>query len=608
MTGRVKRADVLRSLGLAAWLVTSAACGAAVSAPCKDGATAPSTSAIPSGPGTDANAPPADAPPSLLVTLRPTPSPTAKVSVRVVARTIAGVDLRTWSMARAARATLDGGAVKFEDEKGAIDAKWAEDASRSRATLARAVSGELSVSYAINAITPAYPTPDAAMVDPDHLDAPGEALLLLPDALEDKGVPTSIEIVTDDIGSKEFVRAASSFGFGKSRVTVASGRSLRSANFVAALMGKAVFEAPEGLDEAVWMGYTAFDPRPASADMAGFRTAVKQMFKPSDGTLATVLFLADARPTGTFVVSRRTRGVVIRVGPGETWSGPMRIAAAAALLHEWVGDRLWVGPSDTAHAGEAYWFTEGVVRGLARDLLFRFGLLTPAESAAEVEGLALVSATSPVLRAEGAQTDNASLGARVTQPGVTPVLIARGALYAARIDALIRQKSGGKRALINVVTELYAKAATERSALPTSAWVDAIRADLGDAEASAFESMIGQGKSIDVPDGALGPCFQRVPRVYTAFALGFDRDATKRDEKRRLQALDPKGPAAVAGAKEGDELVDVDFTEGRTDLPVQLKVRRGEKEIDLQYLPAGASGKGHGWSRKKDVADEKCAG
>lgn len=601
------RNDLLRALGGLALVALSSGCGAAPAGPCKDGAAIATPSATPAGPGVDANAPPTDAPPALLVVLHPTPSPSARVAVRVVARSTLGVDLSTWSMALGARGALEG-AVTFEDDKGALDAKWEDKGGRSRATLARAVSGDLTASYAIKGIAPAYPTPEAAMVDPDHLDAPGEALMLLPDALEDKGVPTSIEIETGDIGSKEFVRAASSFGFGKSRVTVASGRALRSANYVAALMGKAVFEAPEGLDEAVWMGYTAFDPRPASADMAGFRTAVKQMFKPSDGTLATVLFLADARPGGSFVVSRRTRGVVIRVGPGETWSGPVRIAAAAALLHEWVGDRLWVGPSDAEHAGEAYWFTEGIVRDLARDLLFRFGLLTPAESAAEVEALSALTATSPVLRAEGAQTDNAALGRRVAEPGVTPVLIARGALYGARIDALIRQKSGGKRALINLVTELYAKAATAQSALPTSAWVDAIRAELGDAEATGFEAMIGQGKTIDVPDGALGPCFQRVPRVYTAFSLGFDVDATKRDVERRLKALAPKGPAAAAGAKEGDELVTVDVVEGRTDTPVKLKVKRGEKEIELQYLPAGASGKGHGWSRKKDVAEEKCAG
>ncbi|MFO0612115.1 MAG: hypothetical protein U0414_05995 [Polyangiaceae bacterium] len=586
--------------------LSAAGCGAATSPPCKSDARAAGSAAVPTASGSAA-ASPDDAPPELLLTIHPSPAPAPRVRIRATLRGSSGVDASRWSMAASAHAALDG-AVTFEDERGAIEAAWKDEGARSRATLGRAPSGDLSVAWTVAGVTPAYPTPEAAMVDPDRFDAPGEALLLLPDAMEDKSVPASIEIETPEIGSKEFVRAASSFGFGKVRTTVASGRALRSANFVAALMGKAIFEAPEGRDEAVWMGYTAFDPRPASADMAGFRTAVKEMFKPSDGTLATVLFLADPRPTGSFVVARRTHGVVLRIGPGETWSGPVRIAAAAALLHEWIGDRLWIGPTDEGHAGEAYWFSEGVVRGLARDLLFRFGLLTPGESASEVEALASLTATSPLLHGEGAKTDNASLGARVAEAGVTPILVARGALYAARIDALIRSKSGGKRALIHVVTELYAKAAKAQAALPTSAWVEAIRAELGDAEADAFDAMIGQGKTIDVPDGALGPCFQRAPRSFVAFSLGFDKEATKRAEGRRITGLDPKGPAASAGVKEGDELVSVDVTDGRADTPVKLVVRRADKEVTFQFLPEGGKGKGFGWNRKRDVPEEKCAG
>ena len=43
-----------------------------------------------------------------------------------------------------------------------------------------------------------------------------------------------------------------------------------------------------------------------------------------------------------------------------------------------------------------------------------------------------------------------------------------------------------------------------------------------------------------------------------------------------------------SGIEPGDELVSVDFTEGRTDAPVQLKVKRGDKDIDTVADLSGA--------------------
>src|SRR6185503_20060148 len=235
---------------------------------------------------------------------------------------------------------------------------------------------------------------------PNRFQASGEALLLLPDGLDDRPVNASIRFDTAKYGVNEdlgeiVASPASSFGVGVAREVTALGRELRLGAYIAGRRGHALFEAPEGHDEAAWFGYTSFDPRPIAADVAAFRTAVRELFRDKSQAPMTLLIVADARQPGTFVASRRAQSVLVHVGVSEPWSGPVRIAVAAEVLHAWIGGRLWVGPDDPAHEREAYWFTEGVTRQLARDLLFRFGLITPAELLDELHGLAGVLATSP---------------------------------------------------------------------------------------------------------------------------------------------------------------------------------------------------------------------
>jgi hypothetical protein len=579
-------------------LIGLAACAGAP-APCPDLArsTASPSAALASAEPVEEHA---DAP-ALRITLAPSPTPSPHVAVTIELRALPELGAKGWTMSRSAYAALEGPIV-VTDSTGSIATRTSEDERGAHVALERAPSGAVKVAYSVRAGAPAFPGPPSVAVDPDRFEGLADALLLLPDALDERAASVRLHVDTANIGSKELVGAASTFGVGPTRTVTARGSELRRAMFVAGILGKAVFDAPEGHDEAAWLGYTAFDPRPASADMAGFRTAVRQLFKTRESSTATMLFLTDGRPVGSFVVTRLPRSVVVRVGAGEPWSGPVRIAAASAVLHEWVGERLWVGPSDAEHEAEAYWFTEGLVRNVARDLLFRFGLVPPAEAAADLEALAAIAATSPL-----SSLDNAALARRAREPGATPLLVARGALYAARVDALLRKKSGGKRSLEDVLAGLYAKADAARAPLPTAAWIEALRTEVGDAEAAAFTAGIERGAPIDVPDGALGPCFKRVERTYAAFELGFDQAATHQAPDGVVRGLDPKGPAAKAGLLATDALRSVQLTAGRADVPVELLVGRSGAEKTIRYLPRGRTGKGPGWERKKELAEDACA-
>ncbi|MEO7331355.1 MAG: hypothetical protein ABI193_22455, partial [Minicystis sp.] len=187
-----------------------------------------------------------------------------------------------------------------------------------------------------------------------------------------------------------------------------------------------------------------------------------------------------------------------------------------------------------------------------------------------------------------------------------PLLSARGALYATRIEALLRTKNGGKKGLPELVRALYEAARQKQAALPTSAWIDALRVELGEAEATGFAKLIEQGQPIELPEGALGPCFRVGKRRYQAFDLGFDEEATRLSTTRAVVGLRPGGPAERAGVKEGDHILDTVLRRGRSDVPVVLSVERGGEKTTIRYSPVGAAGQGQGFTRKKDVPDEAC--
>ena len=586
----------------AAWIPLVAALGcapAATTARCPEAA-APSKSAVASA---GATAPAiADGKPSLEITIAPDPR-VGNVDVEVVAKGDPSLLMR-WSIRDlgAARGTFE--LTSLRDDKGAL-ALLATDDPKDRVASgvilpARPPVGAVHLAYTIHVQTALPNQALAVNLDPNHFEGAGEAILALPDRLDHEAVAASIHLrgpYWEDLG------AASSFGFGADREVTARGNDLRFATFLAGSvsMGHALFESHEGHDEAVWLGYTAFDPRPISADVAAFRTAVRGIFEDPEGPSLTLLIVADGRTPGSFRMTRRASSILAHLGSGEPWSGPVRISAATEVIHGWLGSRLWVGPNDTDREAEGYWFSEGLARGLARDLLFRFGLITTAELLDEMHGLAGVAATS-ARRKE----DNRTLAAHVKEPGAVPLLVARGALYAARVEAQLRKKSQGKTGLPELLRALYKEGKTTGGGRSPSQWVEALTAALDAGEKDVFLKVIEEGALPDLPEGLLGPCFQGAPRTYAAFDLGFDEAATRAAPARAIAGLRKGGPAERAGLREGDTLVDATIAPGRADAKVTLAVERGGEKRTVSYLPAGPTAAWRGWVRKRDVAEEAC--
>lgn len=501
----------------------------------------------------------------------------------------------------------DAAAVKLTgatDAKGKLELKEERVGDRTKWTPTRPISGAVSISYDAQSRIEEGKLP-WMVSDPDRLEIMGESLLL-PDVEENQKLATFVRMDLSVYGTDgergTFVSGgASSFGIGSSKEFKASPREIRNAVFAAGRMGTAVFDALEGHDEAAWFGYTAFDPRPVSADTAAFRTAAAEFFGERNTTPQTLLIVPTPGPSGAFVASRKTQSVLVHVAVADTWSGPLRIATAVETLHAWIGERLWIGPEEPSRVVEGAWFADGFARYLARDMLFRFGLVTPLEAASEVNSLESVLAMSAV-----ANEPNAALAGRTKEGGVVQVLVARGALYALAVDAAIRQKTNNKRTLNDVLRALYKKAAEKRGPLNTSAWTEALQAELGPQGPKDFAAIIEKGEAFDLPSNALGPCFRKETRTFAKYDLGFDEVASRQTKPPKAVGVRKDGPAYRAGLRDGAEIVNLQRSPGRSDVQVTVLIAKGDQNEAIKYEPAGAKVKGRGWIRVKDVPDEKC--
>ena len=208
----------------------------------------------------------------------------------------------------------------------------------------------------------------STMIDEQRFRGVGDKILALPEAFEKVAVPiafTQSSLPTGRI-------AASSFGTGRDHVTQRlelPGRSLRRSVFLFGPGGRAELDAPEGHDESAWLGYTAFDSRSVSAEVAGFRGVLHEYFKDIELAPATLFFSVDARPRGGYRVARAHSGVLVVLSGLDPFDAGLRLAVAHELVHAWIGERTWVGDATPGKEIESLWFQEGVARWVAREQL-----------------------------------------------------------------------------------------------------------------------------------------------------------------------------------------------------------------------------------------------
>jgi hypothetical protein len=557
--------------------------------------------------GASMTAPPPTTGPSLAVLVRPValPAPLVHVELELDPRDgLKGADLTTWRLAGGTPERIAHPIAR--DAKGdiAVVAKLHEHGPAVDLTLARAPSGAVRLAYDVLAGDDSPDDPLGLLVLDDRFRGAGEKIIALPESIADTTLPVLLKIDGDPLKAD---KAASSLGVGAVRRATIRPRALRYASFLAGSLGAQVIDATEGHDEAAWLGYTAFDPRPAVAELAQVRTGLAELFKASTMDAPwTYLIVSRSRPIGSFTTTPRFESALLQVGPSEAWTGALRLSMTQQLARRWIGDAIRFR-AQPGHEWELGWFNDGVARYVATLLLARLGFLPAKDWREAIAGELSVLATSPY-----ASKGNAELAALAPKdPVARATMMARGALYAARESAIIEAKTKGERRLDSVLVDLRKQAQNEKDdstvALPPSAWLDLLSKDDPDA-AKSFETIIVKGGPIALPPDALGPCFRAGTGEYAAFDPGFDLEATRIEKDGKVVGVRADGPAAKAGLKDGDVLESMNAREDDASVPVKIVVTRAgsAQKVNITYVPRGAHGRGQTWTRVKGVADDKC--
>jgi hypothetical protein len=399
-------------------------------------------------------------------------------------------------------------------------------------------------------------------------------ILLLPIDASSREVSLAIE-------GTESARAATTIGLGTHHTIHARPLDLRDVAFAIGPLEEAHFDVHEGRDVIASVGPRAYDLRWVGAEIALLRTRVNGYFGGVDSVLYTTLLIA--RPSGSgvppFAVSRSGFGLRGFVREDAEWNAEARLAVTQILVRRWMNGVLRFGPPDD-------WWSFGFTRWIAAEILGDMGTLTAAERAADLTML-----EGAIALAE--ESDRTLLES-----------MARGALYAAALDARLRARREPVR-LREIVLAMFAHAEDERiDPLPRSMFEDALRDTLGEPEVNRFRREVLGDARIETPRGAYGPCLVRRAVVHRPFALGFDMPLTH-DGEFVLTGVIDGSPAHRAGLRDGTRVRDVMFVPGDPNSPITL-TWMADLPRTVRYPAFDREARGFGWFRVRDVPEERC--
>lgn len=252
-------------------------------------------------------------------------------------------------------------------------------------------------------------------------------------------------------------------------------------------------------------------------------------------------------------------------------------------FHTWLPRLIGVRPPSSEASARMFWFTEGFTDYFARALLVRSGAWTPKQFQEDWNAALIEYAASSLRRSPGDEI--ASLFR--SDPQAQRQAYLRGALLAARWNAQLREQSGGKFNLDDIIRQQLVAART--SSLDPVQLFRQISKQSRLYVDPDIDRYISGGQEILLEKGVFGPCASVDSALLPAFDRGFDADATA-TANNVISGVDPTSPAFAAGLRNGMMITGIESgSPGNSMVEYGLRVRDKDQERVISYMPQGSS-------------------
>lgn len=315
--------------------------------------------------------------------------------------------------------------------------------------------------------------------------------------------------------------------------------------------------------------------------VAAVISAERTFWNEADGDyMVTFLRLAPSAGVSSTGGTGRSHGFVQYASPDSPANVLFR-TIAHEYAHNWIPHEVGEVPDEPASAAGLFWFTEGFADFYASRLLLRSGLWTPEQFVDELNRtlFRLTSSPARVYPNERITKDF------WTDPSVEQLPYDRGRLFAFLLDYKLRQagNAGLDQVLFAMRDRWMAARSSAKPALMTN--LLAVLDAQGFDARPMIERYITRGEPIELPSDLFGSCARVVTTAVPVFDPGFDARASVKAGS--FQGVDPDGPAYAAGLRNGMIRLARLSNDQDSRVPLTFRVRNGNSERTLSWLPAG---------------------
>lgn len=251
------------------------------------------------------------------------------------------------------------------------------------------------------------------------------------------------------------------------------------------------------------------------------------------------------------------------------------------MTHSWITNRVGRLALTGGREAEQYWLSEGFTDFVKMRLMVRAGLWDAPAFAAAFNRMQSELALSPFVATPNLEAAPQFWTDRNGQR--LPYL--RGALFAMLADQMLRQRSGGRASMDNLLRGMETRAAAGD---PGDA-IALFRAGLtarGVRADALIAHHIDRGEPIMLAADGFAPCGKLEQRSVPVWTPGFAASALRSD-MRTIDGVDKGGPAWKAGLRDGMRALGWSIYTNDAGKEIEISVDDGGKRRDIKYLPVG---------------------